>query len=255
MKRIVLMLCTVLVALSESNEVNKLLKNGAPVMFEVTPRCVAKTTKVFLLQADGIKQLFAVASCQISNSLAEPFRVVVHDDAEKDGIKTPGPDLRFRAMFLMQFPNTVSYMILDPQKAHWLFTNELSGCDIFIATKDSQPNMPLIVHANADTLDQPNQQVENLKWKGDKVDQILRDLQQHYVLKVRLHITPEQPIPLNYNQYWNDYKTAHPDRVKVYTYSIVAPLVQKMQFYGHYKNAWKFFLKGKEDGLMRDIPF
>jgi hypothetical protein len=28
-----------------------------------------------------------------------------------------------------------------------------------------------------------------------------------------------------------------------------------MQFYGHYKNAWKFFLKGKEDGLMRDIPF
>jgi hypothetical protein len=255
MKRMILLLC-VLVTLSESNEINKLTKNGVPVMFEVTRPCIMKTTKDFLQPADGIKQFFAVASCQISNSLSEPFRVIVHDDTEVNDIKPPGSttDPQFRSMFLMQYPNTVSYMILNPEKAYWLFTNELSGCDIFIATKDSQPNMPLVVHANADALDEPNQQVENLKWKGDKVDQILRDFQLNYVLKVRIHITPQQPIPSNYDKYWNDYKTSHQSSVKIYRYSIDAPLVQKIQFYGHYKNTnWEFFVKGKENGVKTDI--
>ncbi|CAB4041860.1 Hypothetical predicted protein [Paramuricea clavata] len=265
MQRIVLLLCLFIpllsrncfgVVKSESNEIGKLLKNGQPVMFELTIPCIEKTTREVVENTTlGIKQFFAFATCQISNSASgrEPPRVMVHDDNEENvniGKSASATDLRFRAMLLNQFPNTVSYMILDPQKGHWFFTSELSGCDIFIATKDSQPNMPMIFHANLDELYLTEQQVQNLKWKGDKVDEILTAFQINYVLKVRIHITPEEPIPVNYSQYWNDYKTAHQDRVKVYRYSIVAPIVQKMQFYGHYKNGlWRFFLKGKENGV------
>jgi hypothetical protein len=256
MRYMILLLCF-FIAHSRSDEIGKMAKNGEPVMVEITMLCFKKTTKDFVQPAAGIKQFFAaVASCQVSNSLTEPLRVVVHDDTENKNIKLAGPatNPQFRAMFLMQFPNTVSYMILNPEKGHWFFTNELSGCDIFIATKDSQPNMPLIVHANADTYSRPDEQVVNLRWKGDKVDRILRDFQMYYVLKVRIHITPEQPIPGGYDGYWNEYKTAHQGRVKVYRYSIDTPVVQFIQFYGHYNNGWKFFLKGKENGVKTDIP-
>ena len=74
---------------------------------------------------------------------------------------------------LPQLPNMATYMILNPEKGHWLFTSELSGCDIFVATKPSQPKIPLIVHANFDRLNLPVQQVENLRLKGKNVDKIL----------------------------------------------------------------------------------
>ena len=136
---------------SASNEVGKLLKDKEPVMFQVTAQCQKKTTDRILQPADEIQQYLAVAGGQISNSLSEPYRIIVHDDSDHDDIKPVGPptDLQFRALVLLQSPNVVSYMILNPEKGHWLFTNELSGCDIFIATKNSQPNVPLIVHANA----------------------------------------------------------------------------------------------------------
>ena len=253
MRYMILLLCF-FIAHSRSDEIGKLVKNGEPVMVEITTLCSEKTTKGSAQPAKGIL-FFAVASCQVSNSLTEPLRVVVHDDTENKNIKLAGPTTnpQFRAMFLMQFPNTVSYMILNPENGHWFFTNELSGCDIFIATKDSQPNMPLIVHANADTYSAPDEQVLNLRWKGDKVDRILRDFQMYYVLKVRIHITPEQLI-LGYDGYWNEYNTTHQGRVKVYQYSIDTPVVQFIQFYGHYNNGWKFFLKGKENGVKTDIP-
>ena len=185
-----------------SNEVGKLLKNKQPVMFQATRQCIRKITEMFVLVNETISQYLPLASCQISNSVSKPYRIMLHNDDETINIQTVGlpTDLQFRALVLLQSPDVVSYMILNPEKAHWLFTNELSGCDIFIATKDSQPNMPLIVHANADNLGRTDQQVENLRWKGDKVDQILSKLQMFYVLKVRIHITP-QPIPADYNMY------------------------------------------------------
>ena len=269
MKRIVLLLCLFIpllsrncfgVVKSESNEIGKLLKNRQPVMFELTIPCITKSTMEVVEPAERIKQFFAFATCQISNSASgrEPPRVMVRGDNEKNvniGKSAPIADLRFRAMLLNQFPNTVSYMILDPQKGHWFFTSELSGCDIFIATKASQPNMPMVFHANLDELYKTEQQVENLKWKGDKVDEILRAFQMDYVLKVRIHVTPEKPIPSNYDKYWKDYKTAHQDRVKVYRYIFNDALTfPQTQFYGYYEKGWRFFLKGKEDGVKTDIP-
>ncbi|CAB4017931.1 Hypothetical predicted protein [Paramuricea clavata] len=268
MQHIVLLLCLFIpllsrncfgVVKSESNEIGKLLKNGQPVLFDVTLPCIEKATKKIVEPADRIKQLFAFATCQISNSASgsEPPRVMVHDDNEENvniGTSAPATDLRFRAMLLYQFPNTVSYMILDPQKGHWFFTAELSGCDIFIATKASQPNMPMVFHANLDELYKTEQQVDNLRWKGDKVDQILGAFQMNYVLKVRIHITPEKPIPSNYDQYWNVYKTTHPI-VKVYRYVYNDALTfPQTQFYGYYENGWKFFLKAKQNGVKSDIP-
>jgi hypothetical protein len=242
---------------ASSNEVGKLQKNKEPVMFQVTAQCQREITDKFLRQ-DGhqILQYLAVASCQISNSFSEPYRVMIHDDEEHDDIKPVGrtTDLQFRALVLLQLPNIISYMILNPKKGHWLFTNELSGCDIFIATKKSQPDMPLVVHANADKFSEPNQQVENLRWKGDKVDQILRDFQKNYVLKARIHIKPEQPIPADYDGYWDKYKTDHQGRVKVYQYDILSPVVQPFQFYAFYKKGWTFFLKGRINGVKTNIP-
>ena len=246
---------------SESNEIGKLLLNGQPVMFELTIPCLQKSTKEVVEPTNKIKQFFAFATCQISNSAAgkEPARIMVHDDNEQNVNKNIGKtasltDLQFRVMFLNQFPNTVSYMILDPQKGHWFFTSELSGCDIFIATKASQPNMPMIFHANLDELYKMEQQVENLKWKGETVDEILKKFQMGYVLKARIHITPEQAIPIGYDQYWQKYKADHKG-VKVYRYNFDSALTfPQTQFYGYYKNSWRFFLKAKETGVMTNIP-
>ena len=125
---------------------------------------------------------------------------------------------------LPQLPNMATYMILNPEKGHWLFTNELSGCDIFVATKPSQPKMPLIVHANFNRLNRPAQQVENLRLKGQNVDKILGEFQMGYVLKVRIHITPEEPIPDDYQQYWTDYRNTH-QGVTVFAYDFENPVI------------------------------
>ena len=88
--------------------------------------------------------------------------------------------------------------------------------------------------------------------EGDKVDEILRDFQMYYVLKVRIHMTPGQPIPADYDRYWNEYKTAH-QGVKVYSYNNESPVIQEIQFYGYYKKGWTFFLKGHVNGAITNI--
>lgn len=238
------------------NEVGKLLMNMQPVLFTVTPECVKKTTKTgkFIVDTD-LKKFFPSESCRISNLESDLPRVILNDDKEtkygEDDIKPVGFDLEFRALFLLQLPNILSYMALDPEEAHWLFTNPLSGCDIFIATArdPARRNLPLVVHANYDLKNSPSEAVENLEWKGNKVDQILsRDTPGNYVLRARIYASPEKTVPQNYDQYIDNYKAAHPG-VIMERYNV--PPVH--QFYGHYETVWKFFLKREDNGLITDI--
>mgnify|MGYP002803425965 CR=1 FL=1 len=75
----------------------------------------------------------------------------------------------------------------------------------------------------------------------------------NYILKARIHITPEKPIPPGYDEYWNKYETDHQGRVEVYSYSIESPEIQPIQFYGYYKKSWTFFLKGRINGVKTNI--
>ena len=240
----------------KGNACKNLSKDKKPVRFTATPACVEKIINENAINvADGIRQYLATASCQISNSISQPGKVILHDDNENEDIAACGAvtDLGFRSMVLVQFPDMATYMILNPEKGHWLFTNELSGCDIFVATKPSQPKMPLIVHANFNRLNRPAQQVENLRLKGQNVDKILGEFQMGYVLKVRIHITPEEPIPADYQQYWTDYRNTH-QGVTVFAYDLENPVIQASQFFCHYKNAWSCFLKGSVNGVKTAIP-
>ena len=238
----------------KDNACKNLSKDKKPVRVKVAQACRTKIKDNSFNVADEIKYL-VTASCQISNFISEPGWVILHNDNENKDIATCGAvtDLPFRSIFLPQLHNMATYMILNPEKGDWLYTDELSGCDIFVATKPSQPKMPLIVHANFNRLNRPAQQVENLRLKGQNVDKILGEFQMGYVLKVRIHITPEEPIPADYQQYWTDYRNTH-QGVTVFAYDLENPVIQASQFFCHYKNAWSCFLKGSVNGVKTDIP-
>ena len=241
------------------NEVGKLLKHMQPVMFSITSACRTKTTDKNVIPAAGVKTFFPFESCRISNLESDPPKVILNDDEEKiygeDRILPAGSasDPEFRALFLLQLSNTVSYMILNPEKAHWLFTNPLSGCDIFIATsrneidKPDRRDFPLVFHANYDSKSLPNQHVENLEWKGNKVDQILDGVPGNYALRARIFVSPIQ-VTENYKQYIHNYIAAHPG-ILMLRYNVPP----QNQFYGHYETVWEFFLKNSDNGFKTDI--
>ena len=236
---------------------DKLSQDGQPVRFTVSQACSRKTTATVLTPASYINHYLATASCQISNYKELDDCVILHGDEETANLETCGSltNLHFRAMLLVQLPNMVTYIILDPNKGHWLFSNGLSGCDIFIAIKDSQPAMPLVVHANADRLREPEEQVENLQVKGIAVDTILGRFERNYNLKVRIHITPEGHITREYLTYWDNYRATHPG-VRIFGYNVDSPERQFFQFYGLYTGStWSFFLKGTENGAKTIITY
>ena len=50
------------------------------------------------------------------------------------------------------------------------------------------------------------------------------EFQMGYVLNVRIHITPEEPIPDDYQQYWTDYRNTH-QGVTVFAYDFENPVI------------------------------
>ena len=79
--------------------------------------------------------------------------------------------LGYQAVYLRQLPDAITYMILKPAVAPRFFTTTLSGCDIFVATSRGNGHNPIVIHSN---LDSCGNKLQNLKKKGNLVDQMIK---------------------------------------------------------------------------------
>ena len=52
--------------------------------------------------------------------------------------------LTLQAVALPFFPNEDSYTILNPPVAPWFFTDDLGGCDVFVATAANRNSRPMV---------------------------------------------------------------------------------------------------------------
>ena len=77
---------------------------------------------------------------------------VISKEEHKDTIP-PDSDqfinnLGFQAVVLPFIWGTDTYTILNPSVAPWFFTDNLGGCDVFVATASNRGSSPMVIHSN-----------------------------------------------------------------------------------------------------------
>lgn len=164
---------------------------------------------------------------------------------------------RFQTMFLPFADNGDTYTILNPTVAPLFFTDDLGGCDMFIATATDKGDKPIVFHTNRNRVLDP---VENLRNKGQSVDKILMKSYPGYKVVVRVQWTSLKPAEKGkIDQYLQgEYTQGHPFiELLPYNNHDGLPMghADKEQFFsfiGHYKDqtVWKFILKGSTSGTI-----
>ena len=176
-------------------------------------------------------------------------RIVVYVDAPAKVIsRRPGPS--GKAFYLHQDENKNTYMILDAAQAHWFFTTNLGGCDMFVATNPAHPQKPLLIHANRNAVGSACDYERNFDLKQTSTDTIIAS-HPGYVLRARLH-----PHRDGLTEYWETYRLAHPS-VSRKAYYDPRREFQPYTFFGLYDpdtDSWAFKYKGVVDGKVDDLP-
>ena len=158
----------------------------------------------------------------------------------------------FQAAFLIQDDSINTYMILNPVQAHWFFTRQLGGCDMFVAKAGSDRHTLIIVHSNLNKVG--NNKKQNLELKGTAVDEML---QYHPGYKLIARVYQEPPpgeVKQQVDAYFRGYTASHPGiAVKSY-YNHAKP--EMFHFFGHYNEDqyWIFTLKGGDGKVFGQIP-
>ena len=68
--------------------------------------------------------------------------------------------------------NRDTYTILNPSVAPWFFTDDLSGCDVLVATASNRGSRPMVIHSNR--LLYIKDLAKDLQSKGEDVDEMLK---------------------------------------------------------------------------------
>lgn len=180
---------------------------------------------------------------------------VISKDTKQE--TTPGSQAcanmpQYQAVILRFAEESNTYMILDPEKAPWFFTDALGGCDIFVATAENQGNKPLVIHANRNQF---KDQTKNLQDKEDSVNGMLANLNGNYRIIARAYFLPRNPPELvgNVQAYIAQYEQNHPG-IRLLPYNNYIRN-QAFYFFGQYMSTqeparWRFYLKGAKDGSL-----
>ena len=151
-----------------------------------------------------------------------------------------------QAVYLPQNENKITYMILKPGVAPWFFTTKLGGCDVFLATAENKRNNPMAIHSN---LNSCGNKLDNLRLKGEAVDQMLRVAHPDYTLIARVYSAPPPKDETQTDQYLRQYQTNH-QGIRLVSYNTNPPATpQYFQFIGHFEQHWTFIVKGETDGI------
>lgn len=163
---------------------------------------------------------------------------------------------RFHTIFLPFVPDYDTYTTLKPGVAPLFFTDDLGGCDMFVATETNKGDKPIVFHTNRNSVLDP---VQNLRTKGQSVDSILKSYPRYKVI-ARVHWTSLKPAEkVKIDEYFHrEYTPGHPGITLLpYNNQDGVPMgqVEKEQpfsFIGHYKDqtVWKFILKGRTSGTI-----
>lgn len=217
---------------------------------------MAGNEKTYLFRSpnrmDSLEQgQFKVASQEIVIQVNQkiPFRVGV-DKAEKTQINilTKTDDNYMKdlynfspcgnqlAYFLPFQENLHTFMFWEWGKADWFFTDNLGGCDMFVAKSEvDQTKKALIIHSNLNKYKSEVEQETNLRLKGAAAKEIV-DAFPGYRIVMRLYTKPTHPKALRYMQQYEKYHNAYPSmgRKKIYLYNYDAATIffgLKAKFY------------------------
>ena len=172
--------------------------------------------------------------------------------------------LTLQAVALPFFPNEDSYTILNPRVAPWFFTDNLGGCDVFVATAANRQSSPMVIHSNRNKF--IKDLARDLQTKGEDVDEMLKRISESdsYEWKViaRVYYGPTTEVEkenLGLNHYANK-----PQKIKLIGYGFESKydLREHFSFFGQYiepnilakamgyQPRWKFILKVHSTGTI-----
>ena len=252
----------------------KLMTAASPVVYPkesnfdlLSDACRADMSKRcdFSNQANGIRCNF-IETCYVvgmpSDYAIHIFSKTTNSDVPENPNLPPGSKQmanvrRFRTIFLPFRSDHDTYTTLNPNVAHLFFTEDLGGCDMFVATATNKGDKPIVFHTNRNSEED---QVQNLRIKGESVDKILMKSYPGYKVVARVYWTSLNPAEkVKIDEYLDkEYTLGHP-KITLLPYNNQDGLpvghVEKEQpfsFIGHYEGqtVWKFILKGRTSGTI-----
>ena len=218
----------------------------------------------FSSPADGIRCDF-IKTCYVvgmpSDFAIHIFSKTTNGDMPENPNLPPGSKQmanmgRFHTIFLPFVSDHDTYTTLKPGVAPLFFTDDLGGCDMFVATETNKGDKPIVFHTNRNSVLDPAQ---NLRIKGQSVDKILKSYPGYKVV-ARVHWTSLKPAEkVKIDEYLQrEYTPGHPG-ITLLPYnnqdSVPVGHVNKEQPFsliGQYtdQRVWKFILKGRTSGTI-----
>ena len=253
---------------STNDELTKLMRNGVAIgdpkkIGLVSTRCMdSDMSPQCELEVDlGFKCVFNRDSCYVVG--VESDTASVHLLSKHPEEQAPSGSERcarrpeFQAVYLPFVVNGDSYTKLDPQFAPWFFTDELGGCDIFVATTLGQGRNPLVIRSNRNMYHSP---AENLEKKEKQADRILASFNDPSLkIIAQVYYKPKEPPQevKAVENYLIEYQKKQPG-IRFFDYNNYCTSFQGGQsflFFGHFSKSgnWNFFLKGVKDGQMKEF--
>ena len=242
-----------------------------PIMTPVSRDCLGNDMKKKCKQRSdiesGIHCNFEETTCFAVTGTFRSSQIVQVISKTNDEIP-PGFDLcknilTLQAVALPFFVNKDLYTILNPRVASWFFTDELGGCDVFVATAANRQSSPMVIHSNRNKF--KNDLARNLQTKGEDVDEMLKRISESdgYEWKViaRVYYGPTTEVEkenLGLNHYANK-----PRKIKLIGYDVSTyHFREHFSFFGQYiepnilakawgyRPRWKFILKVHSTGTI-----
>ena len=180
----------------------------------------------------------------------------------------PGSDqcknsLALQAVALPFIPDRDTYTILNPGVAPWFFTDDLAGCDVFVATAAYRGSSPMVIHSNRNKfIEDP---ARDLQSKGEDVDKMLKRISNSdgYEWKVIARVyygptTETEMEKIGLKRYADEHRG-----IKLIGYQkIPGSKNENFAFFGHYTNpniakaigtiqpCWRFIFKAYSTGTI-----
>ena len=110
---------------------------------------------------------FGNSTCCAIGTESEKRLYSTIEEEVPDGSKQCEDNADLQAVFLRFQDNNNTYTVLN-QQVPWFFTDELGGCDMFVAA--AQSLSPLVVHSNRNKIEN---QALNLQAKGNSVNKLI----------------------------------------------------------------------------------
>lgn len=253
---------------STNDELTKLMRNGVAIgdpkkagllstwckASDMYPQCKHEVDL-------GLKCVFNRDSCYVVGIESETASVYLLSKSPQEqaltGSESCAKRPEFQAVYLPYIINGDTYTKLDPQFAPWFFTDELGGCDMFVATTPGQGRNPLVIHSNRNFYHSPAENLQNKEKQADKILASFNDPSLKII--ARVYYKPKEPGQEKeaVENYLIAYKKRQP-QIRFFDYNNYCssfPGGQFFLFFGHFATSghWKFFLKGVKDGQMKEF--